>query len=326
MSNIKLSERERRIAAHLGTQAEVTVQQAARALRIRPHQIKYTLDRMLERGVLRKAWIFDIYRLGLNCYSIFFCLNAESTSSREKLIEAFRSAPQCVYLTELGGDFDFQLDVVEQGVEQLLGFFDSLSRSYGEPFLNKAVSIRHRVTRFSRKYLAPRYAAKCTVATGGHIAKQVEIDDLDRDILTYLTHHPHASRPEIGRALGRSSSTIELRYRRLRETGVIAGAVYSTRPEQYGAQAHVLLLFARGLTGALSKQLLGFAEQHQHVTYLVEGVGAWDFEMGVEVESYHQLVEIKEQLSQKFARDIIQTKVLTRFSVHKYGTFPVERA
>jgi hypothetical protein len=116
---------------------------------------------------------------------------------------------------------------------------------------------------------------------------------------------------------------VERRVLKLKEKKILTGMVLSTRPLEYESSSHVVLLYARGFNEIFRNELVRFATEHPHCTYFIECFGGWDFELGVEVENYSQLVRFREHIGERFGSYLSTLKTLTRFQVLKYSSFPL---
>ena len=102
------------------------------------------------------------------------------------------------------------------------------------------------------------------------------------------------------------------------------GAIYSPTLTSYGAQNFRILLYARGIDCTLSDAVWAWAAAEKRCTSIAEGFGGADFDLGLEVEHYEQLVALKEELRARFGDLVAQMQVLSRFRVHKYIPYPFE--
>jgi DNA-binding Lrp family transcriptional regulator len=213
--------------------------------------------------------------------------------------------------------------VLARNVGEVLEFLQSLNKSFAIAFFDKSVSTRRFMALFPRKYLSRNIDARTAIGFG-ESSSTVSIDQLDHHILKHMAADSFASSREISRRLSAPPSTIEKRVLRLKEDKVIAGAVYSTAPREYGSESLVLMIFAKGFDGNLTSALLRFARNHPHCTYFVEAFGAWDYELGVEVENHEQLLRLREEIAARFGEYLNAIKTLTRLKVYKYSSYPIE--
>lgn len=67
-----------------------------------------------------------------------------------------------------------------------------------------------------------------------------------------------------------------------------------------------------------------FCLGHHNVNFLIEYLGAWDYEVGVEVENAKDILTITEQFYSRFG-DVLNTiKVLQVFDYPKVSKYPLK--
>ncbi len=316
-----LSRPSRRLLAQAALCADATVPELSRGLDLAAHSVRYGLRNLEERNIAKKLWVIDLFRLGWSRYNILFSIGLQTKSIKQKLLRTLCASKQCLYLTENGGDFDYELSILGRGSSDALEYLHNVSRTFGPVFLNKSVTSRSRIALFPRKYLAPGKPLKAEIDMC-QTSESVEIDPHDEAILRLMAHDGNLSNREIAQKLGAASSSVDYRIRKLRERKVLLGAVFAVNNVHYGAQSYILALYSRGFDCKLSEAIYRFARAHPHCTHFIECFGAWDYELGIEVQNYEQLTSFREELGEKFADSINSMKVLARFKTHKYVNFP----
>jgi DNA-binding Lrp family transcriptional regulator len=88
------------------------------------------------------------------------------------------------------------------------------------------------------------------------------LDDLDRSLLVALLERPRAGLREHARTLGVARGTVQARFVRLQEAGVITGFAPRVSPAAlgYGVLAFVTLHIAQGRLDAVAEQLASVPE------------------------------------------------------------------
>ena len=149
----------------------------------------------------------------------------------------------------------------------------------------------------------------------------ISVDDLDKTILEALTIYSTYSHRQLAQKLKIPLSTLELRIKKLKENGVIAGEIYAVNPTKYGMRQFNLLVFAKGLSLPLTKALHQFCKQHNNVTYLIECMGSWDYVIGVEIEQTEEVTRVVQDLYDQLSEYISHIKLLAKFKDVKSGWF-----
>ena len=100
----------------------------------------------------------------------------------------------------------------------------------------------------------------------------------------------------LARSLKLPIATLLYRLERLKQERVLAGARYLIDYSKLGLTTSIHLVSLRGLSPGIDARLLRFCRLCPQISYLVECLGSWDYEVGTVTRSAEELIEIREQL------------------------------
>lgn len=310
---MKLSDKERLVLAAAELRAEAPVELLRKETGLREHTIRYAMRRLQQREVALPVPLVNLQILGHTIFNVFFSVGALKRATRQALLKTLREAPEVVWVGEFGGEFQYGIAVVGDHIGTALEFLAILAKKFPNLFFDKSVAIQSSVTVYYRKYLSTKKFSVSPL-TCRYTRGVVEIDDLDRRVLTSLASYGAESHRQIALRLKMPLSTFELRVKRLKEKGVIVGQILAVNCAMYDMQAYKLLIYAKGMNVDLAKGLARFCETHRNVVYFIECIGTWDFEIGVEVGNPQEVTEIAQELYEEFGALINTIKLLNKFS------------
>ncbi len=291
-----------------------------KATGFRSHTVRYGIASMERRGIIRPATFIDTYPLGYVTYAVYFSLSPQSKSQKQEILKFLASSASVSWLAELGGDFQYAVALTVRTPAEVSGFLSRLSETFGNVLAQQSVHVRTNFTQLNRRYLAGQPAR--SLSFGNAVHPPAELDDVDCRILAALGQNRDATEREAQTRLGIPYTTWRNRLARLRERGVVAGDFYQVSARALGLQSFELLVHAKGVRANLSERLLAFAKTHPRIVHFVEGIGEWDFELGVEVENAQDVVAVTEDVLEAFADDLASVKTLPLFGTLKYSLFP----
>jgi DNA-binding Lrp family transcriptional regulator len=322
---MRLSEKEATILACAELRADASMALLRKESGYREHTVRYALHRLLERGVIAPVPFINLHRLGYTIYSIFFSSGSERKGSKDSAVKSFIAAPDVLWVGEFGGEYQYGVAFCTKRLATVVQFLHSLSRRHQQIFFEKAISVQISSTIFPRKYLtSKRFTVEPITVTFGESV--VEIDQLDARILSALTSFGNLSHRQVALKLGIPLSTMELRFKKLRERGVIAENIYVIDPAAFNKQSFKLLVYTKGLDPQLTGQMHKFCAQHRDITYLIECLGSWGYEIGVEVSRGEEVTAVMQELYEFFGNSINTIKMLTKFRYPKVRWFPEQAA
>jgi hypothetical protein len=117
-------------------------------------------------------------------------------------------------------------------------------------------------------------------------------------------------------------STIDRRYQQLIDKGVIRGWFYDIDEHALGIHRFKLLVTCRRLTTEFETRLENYSRRHRHITNLLQTLGTWDFEIGVECVHSADVMSMIAGLYEEFPQDISSIRSLTELETYKFNMFP----
>lgn len=318
---MRLSKKESDILACIELRGSIDIDRVRKETGYRDHTIRYHIKELQDRGVIRLVPVINIYLLGYTLHNVFFSLGSENKRVKAELTKAIINTKQVVWLAEMGGDFQYGLGMCARRIHEVQALLNAFSRRFGNIFFEKSVS-----SQFSGAFLGHKYLSSKRFDAAPLCYKQaqemVEIDELDDRILKALSSTKLTSHRAVAQTIGVPLSTFDLRVRKLEERGVIAGYMYFVDSAKFGMQSFKLLIFGKGVNASLSERLLTFSRQHPAVVFFIECFGSWDYELGVEVESAEQVVDITQELYEAVGGDLNTVKILSHFRNVKLMNYP----
>ena len=315
---MKLSDEQRRILRVVECAADLPVAEVARLAKVRPHVAQYHCSRFRAQGILRSRLFINTYRLGYTRYAIFFSMPGARGTARSELIAKLKKHTNVALLLEVGGEFQFEINLVVRFAFELQQFLDWVSKECGESLGNRAVCVQLAHRLFGMKCLW-NSTKGIQELSYGVVPSTVLLDATDHQILTQYRDSTPSLR-EVGAAVGIAPSTVEQRLRRLRSNGVISGAAYLI--EGLPIQSWVILVHTNGLSPADREGIVNFGRVHQLVHYSVESLGGWDVELGVTAFEPDAPTRVVEDLYQSWGARITRLQVLPLFARHKVVDYP----
>jgi DNA-binding Lrp family transcriptional regulator len=319
-----LSQKERDVASCLQLGADRPLAEIAKESGYKVHTVRYVLNSLLERGILRPYTLIDFYPLGLIDFIIFCSATFKRESEREKFIRFLVKCPEVSWISEVGGEHQYGISICARRPEEVELFLHSVGRNIGDVLIEKKIATCLRWTLFRRKYLSS-VASKITQLSVGYQGQREDIDQTDQQILAYLCENPLSTQRDLAQHIGTSSSTIEYRMKALRRKHILVGTVYSIEAEKFGFIPFRFHISLRGIHPNHRTALFDFCKKNLYVTSFVECMGEWDLSLRVEVPSSLAAIALQRQFYDSFPAAIAHVQVLPVVTEHKFSGFPLLR-
>ena len=307
---INLTARERDVFALLEFDLEKGAEKIAKQLRIPSSTVSYTLRRLIDRDIIRPRCFINSFKLGLHDVGFFFSLSEQSKSSREKLIQRFKQDPSVAYFGSVLGDYQYVAVILCHGLSEFSTIIARLTADHGEIISDKCIVPRLSVRRFARKYMNPRLASKNILMLESSDGEH-KIDPTDEKLIMALGNNPFKSLRELARLTGLPLATVDRRVKQLRNAGVIQGFFYDLNIGRLGIQSFRLLVRIQGLSCSVRQKVIDLCSRHSLASYLIEVLGSWDFEIGIETTDPRNISSFVEELYSATECRVSEVKVLT---------------
>jgi DNA-binding Lrp family transcriptional regulator len=321
-SVLGLTTSERRFISVVQHRAQCSIAEIARAAGCSERVARYTLDSLRERKILTRQAYLDVYRLGLSYSTLFFSLMPDSKKKTRQLVQYLKQSPRVSYFVALGGDFDFCIDVCVRETLELLDFMQALSNEFGALFNTKSHTSMLSLTDYPLILGGGERREQSCLSCGLGDKTRVAIDQIDHQILSLLSNSPEATARDFSKDLGIAKSTLEYRISRLEKRGIIRGYRYFLDSSKFGLQSFVHCVYLRGVSKRLRNLLIQFCEQNPSISYHLECAGDWDFEFGTSVYTAHEVIDILDDLQERFGVAISRVRTIPFFLHHKVSKYP----
>ncbi len=318
----RLSEKEMLILSATALDADLPHQEVANRAGCSVGTVRQVLKSLLERRLIEPRNYIDVFRLNLASYVMLFSLDSKQVVKRPELIEALSSLPGTVWFAEVGGDYEFVLNICQGNVHQLLGKVDEIGLRFGNIFSRKIIAQHSMYRDYSYGFLTPEKLQRDWVGTE-HQQPILDFDETDHRVLSAIAAYPLSQR-EVARRLGLPASTVQYRMERLKDLGIWKRTIYLVNHTALGYDFALLLLYAKTSSADLRKRVHEFCQRNPNVVTLTESIGAWDFELSAIGEHSNDIKHLRDSLLQTFTDELHLVSCIPCYRLLKWNQYPFE--
>jgi DNA-binding Lrp family transcriptional regulator len=318
---VRLSEREKSIITVAEFQLEERAEIIAKRVKLPSATVNYTLRKLIERELIRPRCFINSYQIGLQDIGFFFSLIEQTAEQRRLLVTRFKNHPQIAYFGSLLGDYQYVAVLLCKDLSDAAEILRSLTAQSGDIVTHKKIVPRLGVERFTRKYLNTRLATQRAFELR-RIGPLYIMDEVDEKLVWVLGNRPFESMRELARTTGLPLATVDRRIKNLRRAHVIQGFFYDINVVKLGIHSYRVLIEVQGLSCSVREALRKACKTHALVTYLIESLGSWDFEVGIETTDPRQVSRVIEELHVASGRRIASSCVLMELEDYMCRHYP----
>lgn len=285
--------------------------------------VRYRINNLLNGGIISNFLTFvNFSKLGYTDYGLFISTYRLSKADEEEFID-FVSKNQFVsYFAKTGGKYDFIIGFLAKDVLHFNDLLLDLLKRFGEKITTRDVAIRVSLFHFSRDYLIETKTQQDKMPKFGGAMVVEDIDELDKNILKALSVDARLNVVELSSKLGKPTSTILFRIKKLKERGIIEGFYALIDPSGFNFQSHNLLVSFNNLTPAVEGDFYSFCKLNPNIVWIIKTVGKWDYEVGVETSNQIELQRVVSELKEHFSNSMSGVEFINLFKTMKYNLFP----
>lgn len=318
---IPLTEHERWVLGEIEFEPDRPIEKIADSIRMKPATVTSIFRGLEKRGAIQRQAFVDPYKLGYQDIGIFFRSGMISEELRTTILNKLTVHENVVWFGALAGEYQFGISLLIRDISDLQSFIDDIGIICPAFFNSKVIAFRTRTTIYPRKYLCIGSPSSRRL-TFVRPALPVEVDAIDQRLLSIASRLPYRSLRDISRTAEVPLATVERRLRRLSEAGVYHGIFYAVHQTVLGVTYYRILLSLKGTTPDKRRQFEDFCSHHPNITFLVESIGTWDFEVGCEVSETWRLPQILEEISNALRGSLLEANTLTEVKDFKFVMFP----
>ena len=321
----KLSNKERQLLGLLELNADLSAADLAKRIRSTPAMVRYYVRKLLGDGVLSpRQPIIDVHSLGLTYYTVYLTLSANSKNEITALIKYLMTAPKITWIYEIAGDYHLAFSVCGGAPHDLANSIKDLESRFPNIIFDKAITTQTSFIYTGRRYLTKTQLKNSSLPRFTVKAASHRIDSDDQIILSAMTNNAASNVLQISKATGLSASSVTRKIKALEDSGVILGYFHWIDPKHIGRRCFIIRIQAHGFSSKIFKALETFAIDTPQVIFVSACFGAWDYEVGVEIEADEELITLTQALHEHCGDLIYPTRSMPILRYRKLRAFPLK--
>lgn len=319
----QLTKIEREILALTFYSADKPVKEIAKELRCREHMVQRALRRMLSEGLIQVRQYCNPAALGYQEYAAWISLTTTGRANREKLRKALCDSPRTSFVTDVEGPYQLFCIYLARGSADGQAFFDDISKRAAGVTFTKTVCAILQETLFTPKRLSDKALGQSCFSYSME-TPEVYLDTVDHQILAACMKTAHLSDTEIARKVGLPVSTVSYRIKNLYKANVLMTRGYTTQALDDGALLYGFMIQTAESSPELRTKFHTFCAHHPKVTAVLSTLGAWDYQVEIELTDARDIFEVVQEFYETFPRFIRSIQTVPEGTIHKLTPYPFE--
>lgn len=292
----------------------------AKRANISKQLLKYRIDRLIEKGIIRKFYaVINGVTLGyiyLRIYLRFQKLNIEKET---ELIKRIRNNPYVTWVVKCRGTWDLVVSIYAKDTHHFTNNYQTIVQEFQGNILSKKIVLMNNVMFSTRDYIGKSEGS--VGAVYGGVTKHLAIDKLDHNILIELSRDSRIRIVSLASRVKANPDTVKSRIERMEKSGIIKGYKLEIDYVKLGFLFYILSLNLSNTSEKARKKMESYCKAHPNLVYLVNLLGDHEVDLEVEVESQEQLDEFIRDLRNSFfdiIRDMEVNQITNQYKLNYY--------
>jgi Lrp/AsnC family leucine-responsive transcriptional regulator len=294
----------------------------AKRLRRSREVVAYRIQRLQEERILLScAAIVDMAKLGYFTFRVYIRWRDMISTEKQEFWERLRVDERIWTIAILHGKWDLAFFIGLRTAESIQGFHEIWAEILGKYKGNIAdsrIALYSPVHNFNKVFFVQGSFERLQRSYGSGLV--VAHDDVDEKIIAEYAHNVRVPLAVVAKAVGLSIEGVRQRIKRLEHLKVIAGYKIDLDLEKMGWQGYRVDFMLRST--ARNKELFEYLKQHKYFYQINQSIGGADFEAEVVVRDLPHLLEILEEIVQRFKDTISQYEYMGYSNFAKLSIVP----
>ena len=323
---MNLSEIDKKILFELDKDGRVSFSEIARVIGSTPQVVKYHVEQLQEKGIIKHFWAFTDY--DKMDYSFFWGywlkFSGLSKEKEKEMYQDFNANRNIPIIQRTDGHADVLIGIIGKDIFEHNTILQEVTSKYGQFITQTDLFVGLGFIKFPRTYLVGKQNEFQKFAVSGGTTEKIKLSETDRKIVSLLLQDGRMEFTKIAKILGVSVGLVHKHYSRLEKSGVITKTTFTIDYQKAG-----LLLYRVGFKIVEFDQkkideLYKFCCLHPNIINYVKGMGSWELLLDIEVENREQLREIIREMKYHFKDIITRVEPNEVYQMDKFTQMAIE--
>lgn len=292
---VELTVMERNVISSLELHAGKELKQVGQEIGLPVSEVASIIESLEGRKLIEEVPIINLFRMGLNDYTLYFSLPAEHNDSFEKLLDMLSASNRTSWLAEFDGLYRYGVSVRAKNVREVRDFFANSLIGLHEIIESKIFATRTTFSFFGHSSTIPKKVNRVPIHLGVDPGTYT-LTDPQAFILELIIGERTLDANKLAELSGIDEEEVKQAISELRNEMILLGSTLELDTGGLKMDQYKLLLNLKGFDPKPTNQVAVFAENHPSIFYMSSNLGAWDIELGVDVSDTLTLNQIKSDL------------------------------
>jgi len=318
-SELKLTEKDRKILAELDHDARTPDSQISKRVKLSKQVTNYRIKNLTKKGIISNFYtVIDVGKLGFSSHYVFLQLQSITESEETKLMEKLKGKEYVGWLVNGTGRWDAVVLIYSKSTLEFNNYLNDLLSACGDKVHDYIFTTLISAEHLGYKFFGPKAQDK---ALQTEKASLFTLDKKDKEILRMLSQNARLSSVEISAKTNLPVHSVRYRLKELRKKGIIEAFKPKVEVNKLGLQWHLLLIQFTIKEESRKKEFVSYCEKNKNVYYVTNTIGNYNLMLDIHVKSTEEFKRVLLDLKEKFSDVIKLYESIIIFEEYKIDYF-----
>jgi Lrp/AsnC family transcriptional regulator for asnA, asnC and gidA len=298
--------------------------------------VEYRINRLEREGIIiNYPTIIQPALLGWGVVRCYYNFQFMTPEKKHEIIDYFVNSDLVIYVAELEGSYDLQVNMYVFSIRSLeypfksptlffkfIQFYDETQKKYRKYIDEQIMNMFYKSTTYLSMNLPDeKDAPPSTIPMSPSDFKEVQIDILDFEILKKLGVNARIPTVQLAKDLQVTTATVKNRIKRLIHEKIITNFSAFIDTTKYGEYFYKVEINLKDYEK--KHEILAYIKKNKNISLVTESFGRGvDLDFGFFLQNMTQLQDIINDLSSKFPETIKNFRYFCTVKQHKYNLIP----
>ncbi len=270
-----------------------------------------------EKILLNSSAIVDMTKLGYFTFRIYILWQNMTQEKKKEFYDKIKQMENVWTTTVLHGKWDFAFFIGVKSHDYVDSFhklWDDILLEYKPYIAENKIAVYAPVYNFNKKFFMDSNSPLKAIERVYGKGPVTDFDDIDEKIIQIYAGNVRVPLVKIADSLKITSEAVRQRIKKLEKRDIIIGYKINLDLQKLGYQGYRVDFLLNSTSR--NKELFAYIKQHKYFYQINRSIGGADFETEIVVKDLNHLLEILEEVVDRF-KDVIKS-----YEYFGYSEFP----
>lgn len=320
----KIDTIDRKILYQLDLNSRQSFASIGKKIKVSKDKVAYRVNRLIEKGVIKNFYtVIDAFKLGYISFRFYLFYRNTDKKMEDEIIDYFVKNKFTWWVGSVKNDYNLGVIIWVKDIDDFFCFWNATLAKYRYYFEKQVFSVYYQLLAYRHSYLLEKYdetdRINYEIIGGG---KKEKIDTLDIQLLRLIASNSRILTTEIAQKLDLTAVTVKNRIKKLVDLGVIQGFRVEIDYLKLGYQYFKVDIELKD--HKKRKHIIDYVKSNPNLIIIDETAGYVDLELEFHLENLNQLLQIINDIKDKFPNTIQNYKHFYVIEIYKMNYIPEE--